>query len=142
MRINSVVFLFGCGSVKMQSTSPEIEMVDTFSNYLIACSPCVVGMLWEVTDFDTDILSTDLIARWIPSNAKTHWSQIDKKLWNSGQVKCMNTTKTSSKKDKINDYEPDLLRAISQARQAPLHQITKCAIVARGLPVKLCDTTL
>lgn len=53
---------------------------------MTACSPCVVGMLWEVTDYDTDIMSTDLISKWIPSNSEIHWNQIDKMKWNKGLV--------------------------------------------------------
>lgn len=87
MRVDGVVFLFGCASVRMQSDTCLTEMHDIFHNYMIACSPCVIGMLWEVTDYDTDILSTELLSKWIPSHsAKVHWNQVDKVKWNKGQI--------------------------------------------------------
>lgn len=37
MRVNSVVLLFGCSSVRMIPMGPFVEMYDQFHNYLIAC---------------------------------------------------------------------------------------------------------
>lgn len=38
-------------------------------------------MLWEVTDMDTDVLTTDFISYWIPSKASVHWKYVDKLKW-------------------------------------------------------------
>lgn len=41
-------------------------------------------MLWEVTDFDTDVLSTSILSSWIPSKAEKHWRLINKVIfWES-----------------------------------------------------------
>lgn len=48
-------------------------------------SPCIVGMLWTVTDTDTDLVTTEFLSQWIPSVAPTHWKYIDKMQWNSGE---------------------------------------------------------
>lgn len=44
-------------------------------------SPCVVGTLFEVTDLDTDVLSTTFMAYWIPSESPVHWKFLDKTKW-------------------------------------------------------------
>lgn len=44
-------------------------------------------MLWDVTDKATDILSTDFMSYWIPSNASKHWKYVDKEKWKKGEDK-------------------------------------------------------
>lgn len=118
-------------------------------------SPCVVGMLWEVTDFDTDQLSTGILSRWISSEANFHWKYIDTVKWVKGTIGkyilfniIWNSTdnffiarvanNALPKPNSLDpDHEPELLRAINNARKAPIQYITKCAIVARGLPIKI-----
>lgn len=59
------------------------------SNYIVKkmFSPCMVGMLWEVTDLDTDTLTTEFMSHWIPSKAPVHWKYVDKTKWNKAAEK-------------------------------------------------------
>ncbi|XP_025833469.1 separin [Agrilus planipennis] len=135
LRVNGVVFLFGCSSVKLQSLGPQVEMHSSFQMYLIACSPCVVGALWEVTDTDTDILCADFLSLWIPSEAPHHWKQIDQRRWERGETVVPNEQKNVPKY--FTKHEPELLKALSMSRKAPKYFTTKASFVVRGLPVKI-----
>ncbi|GJQ66032.1 hypothetical protein Trydic_g4122 [Trypoxylus dichotomus] len=135
LRINSVVLLFGCGSVKYTNLGPQVEMFGSHQMYLIACSPCVVGMLWEVTDFDTDTLATEFWSTWLPQGPNLHWKYINKKKWEvTGEVEPNPNVKDSNSHEK---HEPELLRALSKARKSAHQYLTQASCVARGIPVKI-----
>lgn len=82
LKTKAVVFLFGCGSVALSSSGLNSEMKGAHSYYHIGWSPVVVGFLWTVTDFNTDLCSTKILSAWInsPSN-KAHWQCLDKMMW-------------------------------------------------------------
>lgn len=85
LRVSAVVLLFGCSSVMLDSLGPQVEMFGQHYVYLIACSPCVVGMLWTVTDFDTDAVTTEFLSQWIRSSkAAHHWKYVNKGQWQAG----------------------------------------------------------
>lgn len=44
-------------------------------------------MLWEVTDTDTDLVTTEFLSQWLPSKASVHWKNIDKKQWEKSGCK-------------------------------------------------------
>lgn len=44
-------------------------------------------MLWEVTDVDTDVLTSDFISYWIPSDAPVPWKYVDKMKWKKAEEK-------------------------------------------------------
>ena len=50
------------------------------------CSPCILGMLWEVTDVDIDRMTTEFISNWIPSSAEKPWSDVDLAAWSKGSI--------------------------------------------------------
>lgn len=52
-----------------------------YNKFIYHFSPGVVGMLWEVTDTDTDYLTTEFLSSWIPSNAPIHWKHVNKDKW-------------------------------------------------------------
>ncbi|KAF5299574.1 hypothetical protein FQR65_LT09379 [Abscondita terminalis] len=133
MKINKVVLLFGCSSVSLTVLGPQVEMFGAYQTYLIACSPCIVGMLWAVTDVDTDLLTTEFLSQWIPSQASMHWKLVDKKKW---EVKG-NTGKTKTTLNESEKHEPELLRALCKAKKAARQSLIRAACVARGLPVKI-----
>ena len=58
----SLVLLYGCSSVKLASRGRQSDPWGTVLNYLIASCPCIVGMLWEVTDKDTDYLTKEMLS--------------------------------------------------------------------------------
>lgn len=49
-------------------------------------------MLWEVTDLDTDILTTEILSNWIPNSQKPHWKYVDKTKWKTGDQSMYKTT--------------------------------------------------
>ncbi|XP_044265442.1 separin isoform X2 [Tribolium madens] len=132
IRINAVVLLFGCGSTRLTRIGPQTEMSTASHVYLIACSPCTVGMLWEVTDLDTDILATEFLSYWLP-NKKVHWKHLDKTKWKKGEKveQCDSPSYDS--------HEPELLKALSAAKKSPQLNFytTRAGCVARGIPVKI-----
>ncbi|XP_017776541.1 PREDICTED: separin [Nicrophorus vespilloides] len=135
LRINAVVLLFGCGSVKLDAVGAELEPTGTSQNYITACSPCTVGMLWSVTDTDTDILSTDFLSRWIPSKAKVHWRNLDRKAWELAVE--TNISNLQKNDEKVTHQVSELLTALVKSKKAANQYITQAACVARGIPVKL-----
>lgn len=50
----------------------------------LAFSPCVLGMLWEVTDGDIDKMTTNFISNWIPSSSDKRWTDVDINKWCAG----------------------------------------------------------
>ncbi|KAF7280237.1 extra spindle pole bodies like 1, separase [Rhynchophorus ferrugineus] len=133
--VKAVVMLFGCGSIRINKLGPQTEMYSSYHMYLISRCPCVVGMLWEVTDIDTDVLTAEFISNWIPSKASIHWSNLDKASWTKGI--------DSSKFVPIQQFQgrelnnPELLRALCHSKNTAKYYMTKAACVVRGLPVKI-----
>ncbi|MCL4128538.1 UNVERIFIED_CONTAM: hypothetical protein GTU68_029335 [Idotea baltica] len=57
----SLVLLYGCSSASLARRGAGPDPWGVILNYLIASCPCVVGMLWEVMDKDTDLLTREMI---------------------------------------------------------------------------------
>lgn len=81
LRVKSIVLLFGCSSVKLLNVGGRYPPYGISNQYLIASSPCVLGMLWEVTDADTDKMTTNFISNWIPSPLNRPWTDVDINMW-------------------------------------------------------------
>ncbi|XP_071627742.1 uncharacterized protein Sse isoform X2 [Temnothorax longispinosus] len=133
MRVKSTVLLFGCSSVKLLVIGGRYPPYGVSNQYLIACSPCLLGMLWEVTDADIDKMTTNFMSTWIPSSSKKSWAEVDMDSWSSGTLKF---TKNGAK-DKTKMYEPEMLRAVAKSKNSCSHYMTAAAIVVRGLPIKI-----
>ncbi|KAG5330739.1 ESPL1 protein, partial [Acromyrmex charruanus] len=132
MRVKSTVLLFGCSSVKLFMIGGRYPPYGVSNQYLIACSPCLLGMLWEVTDADIDKMTANFMSNWIPSSSEKSWTEIDKDKWISGTLKFIK----NGVKDKP-EMESEMLRAVAKAKNSCLHYMTAAAIVIRGLPVKI-----
>ncbi|XP_023026934.2 extra spindle pole bodies like 1, separase [Leptinotarsa decemlineata] len=132
--VKAVVLLFGCGSTKITRLDPQVEMFGHYHMYLIARCPCVVGMLWEVTDIDTDTLTSDFLSHWIPSEAPIHWKYVDKTKWKKAEEKIKLVRNVTILEDG-QLWEPELLRALVLAKKGLRYNMTKAACVVRGLPV-------
>ncbi|KAJ8957970.1 hypothetical protein NQ318_001971 [Aromia moschata] len=131
---------FNYWTPKWTGTSGSQPGGETFFELLTSSeifSPCVVGMLWEVTDLDTDILTTEFMSQWIPSTAPTHWKYVDKTKWKKAEDKIKFTKSKTVVDDDSNYCEPELLRALSLSKKSVSFYGTKSACVARGLPVKI-----
>lgn len=133
--VKAIVLLFGCGSTRLVRTDPQTDMFGHYYMYLIARCPCVVGMLWDVTDKATDILSTDFMSYWIPSNASKHWKYVDKEKWKKGEDKVILSNNQPAFEEHL--WEPDLLLALIWAKKNLPNIMTRAACVARGLPVRI-----
>lgn len=82
LKSKAVVFLFGCGSVSLSSTGLNSQMKGSHIFYHLGGSPAVVGFLWTVSDFATDLCSSKILSAWCNSpQKKQHWQNIDKVLW-------------------------------------------------------------
>lgn len=82
LKSKAVVFLFGCGSVSLTSTALNSPMKGAHVFYHLGGSPAVVGFLWTVSDFATDLCSSKILSAWCNSSQnKTHWQNIDRVAW-------------------------------------------------------------
>ncbi|KAG8036480.1 hypothetical protein G9C98_003802 [Cotesia typhae] len=134
LRVNSTVLLFGCSSVKLMPIGGRFPPYGVSNQYLTASSPCILGMLWEVTDVDIDKMTANFISNWVPSSAPRPWTHVNLDKWVSGVLKF--------KKDvQIDEFEqpqePEILRAFANAKKVCLQYMTSAAAVVRGLPIKL-----
>lgn len=87
LKTKAIVFLFGCGSASLTSTGLNSELTGSHVYYHIGWSPVVIGFLWTVTDFNTDLCSTKLLSAWCNSaQPKAHWQSIDKRTWKNGNL--------------------------------------------------------
>nr|CAH7756667.1 unnamed protein product [Callosobruchus chinensis] len=139
--IKAVVLLFGCGSVKNNRLDPQVEMCASYHHYLMAKCPSVVGMLWEVTDIETDVLTTNFLSNWIPSEAPIHWKYVEKSNWTKAVSDKINFEKVTKGAGHGKYWEPELLKALNQAKNGLMYYSTKAACVVRGLPVKIQVTS-
>ncbi|XP_076168881.1 extra spindle pole bodies like 1, separase isoform X2 [Ptiloglossa arizonensis] len=134
LRVKSIVLLFGCSSVKLLIVGGRYPPYGVSNQYLIASSPCVLGMLWEVTDADIDKMTTNFISNWIPSPMNRPWTDVDINMWCAGTLKFL---KTSQKSAQNVPQEPEMLRAVAKSKDVCSQYMTAAAIVVRGLPIKL-----
>lgn len=134
LRVKSIVLLFGCCSVKLLAVGGRYPPYGVSNQYLIASSPCVLGMLWEVTDADIDKMTANFISSWIPSSCSRPWSEVNLSAWCCGTLKFLND---SEKKASEATMEPEMLRAVANSKDACSQFMTAAAIVVRGLPIKL-----
>ncbi|XP_053997454.1 separin [Hylaeus anthracinus] len=134
LRVKSIVLLFGCSSVKLLVVGGRFPPYGISNQYLIASSPCVLGMLWEVTDADIDKMTTNFISSWIPSPSNRPWTDVDIHMWCTGTLKFL---KNPQKSTQDAPQEPEMLRAVAKSKDACSQYMTAAAVVVRGLPVKL-----
>ncbi|XP_043467216.1 separin [Leptopilina heterotoma] len=131
LRVKAIVLLFGCSSLKLTPVGGRQPPFGVSNQYLAACSPCNLGMLWEVTDGDCDKLTARFMSEWIPSERKEPWSSVDLTKWESGNL----VFSTKLKKPEPNEFE--MLRAIAKSKNTCLQFMTAAATIVRGLPIIL-----
>ncbi|XP_062562497.1 uncharacterized protein LOC134226005 isoform X2 [Armigeres subalbatus] len=130
--IKSLIFLFGCDSVRLFANGLFRDMAGSHLYYNIAKCPTVVGALWALTDYFTDYYSILLIGQWIPTrNPKFREHSVfdlDSSAFKHGKLV---TKKTQSKLG-----DENLLALMAQFRKRNwLPKRIRCAMVCRGLPV-------
>lgn len=121
----------------------------------------MLGMLWEVTDRDTDILTTEFLSNWLPTAAPIHWRFMDLTAWKKSEkgnklffstfhflmfffyvlVEFPTETVPSYNKRDNEKYlkspEKDMLKSLVLAKKRVMFAHTKAGCVVRGLPVRL-----
>ncbi|KAG7205214.1 hypothetical protein KM043_018299 [Ampulex compressa] len=137
LRVKAIVLLFGCSSVKLLAVGGRFPPYGVSNQYLIASSPCVLGMLWEVTDADIDKMTANFISSWIPSSCDRPWSEVDTNAWCSGTLKFQKTQQKVNGNESNTLMEPEMLRAVAKSKDACSQYMTAAAIVVRGLPIRL-----
>ncbi|KAI4480693.1 hypothetical protein M0802_014165 [Mischocyttarus mexicanus] len=84
LKVKAIVLLFGCNSIRMAPVGGPFPPYGITNQYLIASSPCVLGMQWEITDSDIDKMTASFISTWIPSSPGRSWSHVDTDAWCKG----------------------------------------------------------
>nr|CAI5833492.1 unnamed protein product [Callosobruchus analis] len=90
-----------------------------------------------VTDLETDVLTTNFLSNWIPSEAPVHWKYVEKSNWTKAVSDKINFEKVTKGAGPEKYWEADLLKALNQAKIGLNYYSTKAACVVRGLPVKI-----
>ncbi|XP_065076038.1 uncharacterized protein Sse [Ochlerotatus camptorhynchus] len=131
--IRSLIFLFGCDSVRLFPSGIFREMAGSHLYYNIARCPAVVGALWALTDYFTDYYSILLVGQWIPTRNPKYREHsvfdLDSSAFKYGTLQL--TKKSQSKPGCDN-----LLALMAQFRRRSwLPKRIRCAMVCRGLPV-------
>uniref|UniRef100_A0A8D8IHH0 separase n=1 Tax=Culex pipiens TaxID=7175 RepID=A0A8D8IHH0_CULPI len=131
--IKSLVFLFGCDSVRLAANGLFSEMNGSHLYYNTAKCPTVVGALWVLTDFYTDYYSILLVGAWIPTeNPKLqnhNVLELDPNAFKNGKLIFGSLLPQDS-------YDGNLLKLMAQFRWHKwLPKRITCAMVCRGLPV-------
>ncbi|XP_014476012.1 PREDICTED: separin [Dinoponera quadriceps] len=131
-KVRSTVLLFGCNSMKLLVIGGKYPPYGVANQYLIACSPCLLGTLWEVTDVDIDKMTANFISSWIPSTSKKSWAEVDVNSWTYGSMKFTKNAETNK-----TEMESEMLRAVAKSKKACSQYMTAAAIIVRGLPTKI-----
>ncbi|XP_077295505.1 extra spindle pole bodies like 1, separase [Arctopsyche grandis] len=129
--IKSVAILSGCGSVSLRPPGTRLLPIPTHSYFHIATCPCVIGMLWEVTDLEIDKVTSMLTSLFVPSTANKAWGDVGKTQWTKGIL----DLKSGGSRHGNFAWQPDLLKALSTSRRSTSFTMISASIVARGLPV-------
>ncbi|XP_053696023.1 uncharacterized protein LOC128743458 [Sabethes cyaneus] len=134
--IKSLIFLFGCDSVRLFPNGLFSEMSGSHLYYNIAKCATVVGALWVLTDFYTDYYSILLVSGWIPT---TNPSLRDYSVLDMDSTAFKNGTFVLGSKPppKMQEHCDDNLLELMALfrRQKRLPKRIRCAMVCRGLPV-------
>jgi len=112
LECRATALLMGCSSGKLKALGRIIDPSGTASHYLMAGSPCQVGMLWEVTDADCDRTTIHILKRFLGAKYAVLESQ--------------------------DCEEPaDLLQgAVQTSRSVPRNFLNGAAAVVYGLPLR------
>ncbi|XP_063708216.1 separin [Culicoides brevitarsis] len=128
-KIKPVTFLFGCSSGRLNSKGMWGELQGSHTYYAAGLCPAVFGMLFVVTDYLTDLMSTIILCRWLPNtDCKRTWYETFKKNWRVDTIQKLNIVQSEAEKN--------LCRIISDLRRETSITIRqRAAMCYRGLPV-------
>lgn len=128
-KIRPVTFLFGCSSARLNSKGMWGELHGSFTYYAAGLCPAVFGMLFVVTDYLTDLMSTIILCRWLPNDeCKRTWYETFKKNWRVETINKLGIVHSEA--------EPNLVRIVTDLRRETTITIRqRAAMCYRGLPV-------
>jgi separase len=137
IKTNGIVFLFGCGSTSLTSIGLNSELKGPHAYYHLGNCPTVIGFLWTITDFNTDLCATRILSSWIKaSSTKAHWQLIDKELWKkNGNLAFTKTIEIIS-----SDSLSEIITKMHSDSELPIS--FRAALVYRGLPVIASDNSI
>lgn len=107
----ALVLLYGCSSARLAPRGRIPDPWGIVMHYFIASCPCVVGMLWEVTDRDTDHLTSEMV-QVLRGTAKDPASPLA-------------------------SQPSDVALLVAQSRALPKHSVMASALCVYGLPLHL-----
>ncbi|XP_058825740.1 uncharacterized protein LOC131685806 [Topomyia yanbarensis] len=133
--IKSLIFLFGCDSVRLFPKGLFSEMTGSHLYYNIAKCAAIVGALWVLTDFYTDYYSIMLVGGWIPTgNPKMREysvTDLDPSAFKNGTLVLQNKPNLVLEEH----CEDNLLSLMALFRRRKwLPKRIRYAMVCRGLP--------
>ncbi|KAG5675142.1 hypothetical protein PVAND_005070 [Polypedilum vanderplanki] len=129
LKSKAIVFLFGCGSTSLFSTGLNSEMKGAHIYYHIGNAPTVIGFLYTVSDFPTDLCTTKILSSWIRTSAKPHWQLIDRTQWKkNGNLAFTRVCEVFS-----SDSLTEVITKMHSDTELPLS--LRASLVYRGLPV-------
>ncbi|KAG8233258.1 hypothetical protein J437_LFUL009966 [Ladona fulva] len=117
----------GVLTVEWGYVQASYEKHHAFLIWLTFYSPCVVGMLWDVTDLECDLVTMSLIDNWLGP----HVDDSESRKANKEKVE-----KDSSEKPLMLASKKKLLEALVTARFAAKQFMTSAALVTYGVPVQ------
>ncbi|XP_076048161.1 extra spindle pole bodies like 1, separase [Oratosquilla oratoria] len=109
LNCRSLTLLFGCSSVHLTERGEIPDPWGVVLNYLIASCPCVVGMLWDVTDKEVDRI-TEAILRFLEGQEVPDYKPSEHPTSNIPLL-------------------------VAQARNVARHYLMACAPIVYGLPL-------
>lgn len=127
--IRSAAILFGCKSAGYNTQHGCIEMDGSLQSMLAAACPCMVGMLWEVTDKDTDLVAQATLNACLPKYGE------DLSTSQGSMKKPKGRKKVLAVPSILPPAEPEVARAVNIGRGAARFLVTQAAVIIRGLPV-------
>lgn len=130
LKSKAIVFLFGCGSTALYNSGLNSELKGSHIFYHIGNCPTVIGFLFTVSDFSTDVCTTKILSSWIRSSSlKPHWQLIDKAQWKkNGNLAFTRVCEVIS-----SDSLTEIVMKMHNDTELPI--ALRASLVYRGLPV-------
>ncbi|XP_071455279.1 separin [Hetaerina americana] len=149
--LRAVMLLMGCSSAKTERLCPHLDPWGAVYLHLLGRSPCVVGMLWSVTDLECDKITMKLLDLWLGPAKGVGEDKNDPKAKaeddkTKGGIKF--TTRISKSKRNVVSVPSlsapevlslahgDLLRSWAMSKHAASQFMTSASMVAYGIPVR------
>uniref|UniRef100_A0A1A9VZZ7 separase n=1 Tax=Glossina brevipalpis TaxID=37001 RepID=A0A1A9VZZ7_9MUSC len=150
-QLNSVVFLFGCDSSRLNTSGLYSELIGAHLYYHAAMCPAIVGTIMSGLDSNVDRVATEILSGWIAPNSADvlPWTEIEIISWMKKGIiepaahtpKCSKNIQTqsvgTSTRYNMGSLCAILARVHQRVGESKLYNTV--SYVCRGLPVWNCD---